>query len=72
MSNMFVSVWLLSLLMRVRFEVAKELEEELNSNDRLTMKMQYALTGLPSVTYTGMNVMLPHDALTWGCQSWQG
>lgn len=53
----------------LRFEVAKELEEELNSNDRLTMKMQYALTGLPSVTYTGMNVMLPHDDLTWDAKA---
>lgn len=48
-----------------RYEVAKELEEELDSNDRLTVKMHYALTGLPSVTYTGMNVMLPHNNLTW-------
>lgn len=49
----------------LRYEVAKELEDELNSNDRLTLKMDYALTGLPSVTYTGMNVMLPHRKLTW-------
>lgn len=48
-----------------RYEVGQELKDELNNNDRLTLKMNYALTGLPSVTYTGMNVMLPHDKLTW-------
>ena len=49
----------------LRYEVAKELEEELNSNDRLTMKMNHAITVLPSVTYMGMNVMLPHEILEW-------
>ena len=49
----------------LRYEVAKELEEELNSNDRLTMKMNHAITVLPSVTYMGMNVMLPHETLEW-------
>ena len=49
----------------LRYEVAKELEEELNSDDRLTMKMNHAITVLPSVTYMGMNVMLPHETLEW-------
>lgn len=49
----------------LRYEVAKELEEELNSDDRLTMKMNYAITVLPSVTYMGINVMLPHETLEW-------
>ena len=31
----------------LRYEVAKELEEELNSDDRLTMKMNHAITVLP-------------------------
>lgn len=48
-----------------RFEVAKELQDELDSNDRLDTTMKYALTGLPSVTYTGMNIMLPHKELTF-------
>lgn len=48
-----------------RYEVAKELAEELDTNDRLTLTMHYALTGLPSVTYIGMNVMLPHKKLSW-------
>ncbi|MDF4141977.1 BREX-1 system phosphatase PglZ type A [Lactobacillus kefiranofaciens] len=53
----------------LRYEVAKELEEELNSDDRLTMKMNHALTVLPSVTYMGMNVMLPHHKLEWDAKA---
>ena len=49
----------------LRYEVGQELEDKLDNNDRLSLKMNYALTGLPSVTYTGMNVMLPHNKLTW-------
>lgn len=49
----------------LRFEVGKELEDELDNNDRLTLNMKYALTSLPSVTYMGMNVMLPHNRLRW-------
>lgn len=53
----------------LRYEVAKELEDELSYNDRLNLKMNYALTGLPSVTYTGMNVMLPHNELSWDAKN---
>lgn len=52
-----------------RYEVAKELEDRLNVNDRLSLKMNYSLTGLPSVTYTGMNVMLPHNTLEWDAKT---
>lgn len=48
-----------------RYEIAKELEEDLSGDDRLSLKMNHAITGLPSVTYIGMNTMLPHKKLSW-------
>ncbi|MDT7013343.1 BREX-1 system phosphatase PglZ type A [Levilactobacillus namurensis] len=48
-----------------RFEAAKELEKQLRKSDQVTgLKMDYLVTGLPSVTYMGMPAMLPHHDLT--------
>lgn len=47
-----------------RFEAAKELEKRLRQSDQVTgLKMDYLVTGLPSVTYMGMPAMLPHRDL---------
>lgn len=47
-----------------RFEAAKELEKQLAQSDQVTdLKMDYMITGLPSVTYMGMPAMLPHHRL---------
>lgn len=48
-----------------RFEAAKELEQALVSDDRISTEMKLMLTGLPSVTYMGMPALLPHDDLQW-------
>lgn len=48
-----------------RFEAAKELEKQLAQSDQITgLKMDYLVTGLPSVTYMGMPAMLPHQRLS--------
>lgn len=47
-----------------RFEAAKELEKRLRREDQVkSTTMQYLITGLPSVTYMGMPIMLPHRSL---------
>ena len=47
-----------------RFEAAKELEQELAMDDQITeQKMNYLISGLPSVTYMGMPSLLPNDNL---------
>ncbi|HIW71256.1 MAG TPA: BREX-1 system phosphatase PglZ type A [Candidatus Levilactobacillus faecigallinarum] len=47
-----------------RFEAAKELEKQLGQSDQVKdLKMDYLVTGLPSVTYMGMPAMLPHRTL---------
>lgn len=48
-----------------RFEAAKELERDLTNDDRITVNMNYMLTGLPSITKIGMPVLLPHNDLQW-------
>ncbi|NLR10725.1 MULTISPECIES: BREX-1 system phosphatase PglZ type A [Lactobacillaceae] len=48
-----------------RFEAAKELEKRLSHEDQVTgLKMDYLVTGLPSVTYLGMPMLLPHRQLS--------
>lgn len=49
----------------LRYEAAVTLQKRLDRNDRITTKMDYMLTGLPSVTYMGMPALLPHHELTW-------
>ena len=47
-----------------RFEAAKELEKELTMDDQVTeQKMDYLISGLPSVTYMGMPALLPNNNL---------
>lgn len=45
----------------LRYEVGKQLQDELDQNDRLSLNMNYALTSLPSITSFGMNLALPHS-----------
>lgn len=48
----------------LRFEVGKELENKLSQDSQVTgLKMQYLISGLPSVTYMGMAALLPHRQL---------
>lgn len=48
-----------------RFEAAKELEKRLSREDQVTgLKMDYMITGLPSVTYLGMPLLLPNRKLS--------
>ncbi|WP_164511561.1 BREX-1 system phosphatase PglZ type A [Levilactobacillus cerevisiae] len=48
-----------------RFEAAKELEKRLSREDQITaLAMNYLVTGLPSVTYMGMPMLLPNRQLT--------
>ncbi|MCZ0892383.1 BREX-1 system phosphatase PglZ type A [Ligilactobacillus saerimneri] len=49
----------------LRYEAAVTLQKILDRNDRITTKMDYMLTGLPSVTYMGMPALLPHHELAW-------
>ncbi|GKS80996.1 DNA repair protein [Ligilactobacillus pabuli] len=44
----------------LRFELAKDLQDRLEQNDRISTSMDYLLTNLPSVTYMGMPSLLPH------------
>ncbi|AKP64726.1 hypothetical protein FC99_GL001762 [Levilactobacillus koreensis JCM 16448] len=47
-----------------RFEAAKELEKRLSREDQVTaLSMNYLVTGLPSVTYMGMPMLLPNRQL---------
>ena len=47
-----------------RFEAAKELEHRLSMDDQITsQKMDYLISGLPSVTYMGMPALLPNSEL---------
>lgn len=47
-----------------RFEAAKELENKLSMDDQITsQKMEYLISGLPSVTYMGMPSLLPNSDL---------
>lgn len=47
-----------------RFEAAKELEQTLAMDDQITeQKMNYLISGLPSVTYMGMPSLLPNNDL---------
>ncbi|KRN97974.1 BREX-1 system phosphatase PglZ type A [Companilactobacillus kimchiensis] len=47
-----------------RFEAAKELQKNLSMDDQITaQKMDYLISGLPSVTYMGMPSLLPNDNL---------
>ncbi|WP_204121711.1 MULTISPECIES: BREX-1 system phosphatase PglZ type A [Levilactobacillus] len=47
-----------------RFEAAKELEKRLGREDQVTaLAMNYLVTGLPSVTYMGMPMLLPNRQL---------
>lgn len=47
-----------------RFEAAKELEKRLSHEDQVTgLSMNYLITGLPSVTYMGMPMLLPNHKL---------
>ncbi|MHC3377960.1 BREX-1 system phosphatase PglZ type A [Ligilactobacillus equi] len=46
-----------------RFEIAKELQAKLEENRQIRTEMDYALAGLPSVTYMGMATLLPHQNL---------
>ncbi|MFT8726357.1 MAG: BREX-1 system phosphatase PglZ type A [Liquorilactobacillus ghanensis] len=46
-----------------RFELAKNLQKDLESDDRITTQMSYMITGLPSVTYMGMPALLPHHQM---------
>lgn len=48
-----------------RYEAAKELEQKLARDDRITTDMKHLLTCLPSVTYMGMPLLLPHNQLSW-------
>ncbi len=48
-----------------RYEVAVELMKKLNRDDRINAKMNHAITALPSVTYMGMPLLLPHKTLAW-------
>ena len=48
-----------------RYEAAHELHAQIANDDRITSKMNYLLTGLPSVTYMGMPSLLPHHKLEW-------
>lgn len=53
-----------------RFEAAKELEKRLSHEDQVTgLKMNYLVTGLPSVTYLGMPMLLPHRQLALDSKS---
>jgi uncharacterized protein (TIGR02687 family) len=46
-----------------RFELAKQLQSQLENNDRISTTMNYLITGLPSVTYMGMPALLPHHQM---------
>ncbi|AKP67174.1 BREX-1 system phosphatase PglZ type A [Companilactobacillus ginsenosidimutans] len=47
-----------------RFEAAKELQDELGKSSQVSeQKMDYMITGLPSVTYMGMPSLLPNETL---------
>jgi uncharacterized protein (TIGR02687 family) len=48
-----------------RFEAAKELENQLNNQDVYKVKMNWIISGLPSVTYFGMPSLLPHKKLQY-------
>lgn len=48
-----------------RYEAAMELKKRLDTDDRITTKMSHLVTGLPSVTYMGMPMLLPHKKLSW-------
>ncbi|KRL94336.1 BREX-1 system phosphatase PglZ type A [Levilactobacillus hammesii] len=53
-----------------RFEAAKELEKRLSREDQVTgLKMDYMITGLPSVTYLGMPLLLPNRKLSLNTQN---
>lgn len=48
-----------------RFEAAKELQKRLSHEDQVTgLDMNYMITGLPSVTYLGMPLLLPNRKLS--------
>ncbi|MBA1434653.1 BREX-1 system phosphatase PglZ type A [Bombilactobacillus bombi] len=47
----------------MRFEIAKELQELLDQDDRIHTQMDYLISCLPSVTYLGMPALLPHQKL---------
>ncbi|MFC6164282.1 BREX-1 system phosphatase PglZ type A [Lactiplantibacillus dongliensis] len=48
-----------------RFEAAKELEKRLSREDQITsLTMDYLVTGLPSVTYMGMSMLLPNHQMS--------
>ncbi|AVK63722.1 BREX-1 system phosphatase PglZ type A [Lactobacillus sp. CBA3606] len=48
----------------LRFEVAKELQNQFSLDDQINeLNMHYLVTGLPSVTYMGMSALLPHRQL---------
>lgn len=53
----------------LRYEIAKELQSKLEENRRINTKMDYAITGIPSVTYMGMSVLLPHDELEFDLEN---
>ncbi|UVH24445.1 BREX-1 system phosphatase PglZ type A [Lacticaseibacillus paracasei] len=48
-----------------RFEAAKELQQKLDERDVFGTDMQYAVTGLPSVTYFGKPSLLPNHELVY-------
>lgn len=48
-----------------RFEAAQELESKLDDQDVYNTKMDFAISGLPSVTYFGMPSLLPHKKLEY-------
>lgn len=48
-----------------RFEAAKELQAKLDGQDKFESKMNWMITGLPSVTYFGMPALLPNHHLDY-------
>ncbi|MFD1442188.1 BREX-1 system phosphatase PglZ type A [Lacticaseibacillus hegangensis] len=48
-----------------RFEAAKELQAKLDRQDKFETKMDWMVTGLPSVTYFGMAALLPNHHLAY-------
>ncbi|MCG0885409.1 BREX-1 system phosphatase PglZ type A [Lactiplantibacillus plantarum] len=48
-----------------RFEAAKQLQKKLDKRDVFGTDMQYAVTGLPSVTYFGKPLLLPNHKIVY-------
>ncbi|WP_125697097.1 BREX-1 system phosphatase PglZ type A [Lacticaseibacillus yichunensis] len=48
-----------------RFEAAKELQAQLDQQDKFETTMDWTITGLPSVTYFGMPALLPNHQLAY-------